>query len=177
MCKSTSAQRSLTRASLPRTPATTVRIGDSRRISFRAVDPGATVTYANNAGDVARRRVENTFNVEKRDYDDKRTIDHAFNERLCEMLGQFSDDVRGEAKGIGNPTFLQVYDLATAEWGYSTPDQRTANLDGITSTTWHPSEGIKTLIRRAKAAIVYSITTGHPIRVTEDRKSVGNTYC
>ena len=47
--------------------------------------------------------------------------------------------------------------------GIPTPEQRTANLDGITSTTWHPSEGIKTLIRRAKAAIVYSITTGHQI--------------
>ena len=56
-------------------------------------------------------------------------MDHALNERLYEMLGQFSDDVRDEAKGIGNPTFLQVYDLATAEWGYSTPEQRTANLD------------------------------------------------
>ena len=98
----------------------------------RAADPGATVTFANNAGDVARRRVENPFNVEKRDYEDERTMDHALNERLYEMLAQFSDDVRDEAKGIGNPTFLQVYDLATAKWGYSTPEQRTANLDGIT---------------------------------------------
>ena len=130
---------------------------------LRAADPGATATYANNAGDVSRRRVDNTFSVEKRDYDDERTMDHALSERLYEMLGTFSDDVRDEAKGIGNPTFLQVYDLATAEWGYSTPEQRTANLDGITSTTWHPSEGIKTLIRRAKTAIVYSITTGHRI--------------
>ena len=72
----------------------------------RAANPGATVTYANNAGDVARWRVENTFNVEKRDYDDERTVDHALTERLYEMLGQFSDDVRDEAKGIGNLTFL-----------------------------------------------------------------------
>ena len=90
-------------------------------------------------------------------------MEHALNERLYEMLGQFSDDVRDEAKGIGSPTFLQVYDLATAEWGYFTPEQRTANLDGITSTTWHPSEGTKILIQRAKAAIVYSITTGHQL--------------
>ena len=59
----------------------------------RAADPRATVTYANNAGDVSRRRVENTFNVEKRDYDDERTMDHTLNERLYEMLGQFLDDV------------------------------------------------------------------------------------
>ena len=41
--------------------------------------------------------------------------------------------------------------------------QRTANLDEISSTMWHPFEGIKTLIRRAKAAMIYSITTGHQI--------------
>ena len=129
----------------------------------RASDPGATMTYANNVGDVSRRRAENTFIVEKRDYDNKRTMYHALNERLYEIFGQFLDDVRDAAKGIGNPTFLQVYDLATAEWGYSTPEQRTVNLDGITYTTWHPSEGIKILIQRAKAAIVYSITTGHQV--------------
>ena len=42
-------------------------------------------------------------------------MDHALNERLYEMLGQYADDVQDEAKGIGSPTFLQVYDLATAE--------------------------------------------------------------
>ena len=107
----------------------------------RAADLGATVTYANNAGDVSRRRVENTFNVGKRDYEDKSTMYHALNKRLYEMLGKFSDDVQDEAKGICNPTFLQVYDLATAEWGYSTPEQRTANLDGITSTTGTDPKG------------------------------------
>ena len=59
----------------------------------RAADPGATLTYANNAGDVSRRRVENTFNIEKREYDDKHTMNHALNERLYEILGQFLDDV------------------------------------------------------------------------------------
>ena len=76
------------------------------------------------------------------------------------MLSQYADNVQDEAKGIGSPTFLQVYNLATAEWGYSTPEQRTANLDGISSTTW---EGVKTLICRVKAAIVCQIKTGQQI--------------
>ena len=85
------------------------------------------------------------------------------NERLCEMLEQYAKDVYNEAKGIDTPTFLQVYKLATDKWGYSTPEHRDTDLEGISSTIRHPTEGIKTPIQRANAAIIYSITTGQKI--------------
>ena len=64
-----------------------------------------------------------------------------------------------------------MYKLVTDEWGYSTQEQCNANLDGISSTMWHPTKGIKTLIQKAKAAIVYSITTGQhiPDEITVDK--------
>ena len=74
----------------------------------RAADPASTVTYTNNVGDIARRNIDNKFNLSSKEFHDKRTVNHALNERLYVMLGQYAKDVRNKAKGIGNPTFLQV---------------------------------------------------------------------
>ena len=106
---------------------------------------------------------DNKFNLASKVFHDERTVDHALIERLYEILGQYVKDVRNEAKGIRNITFIQVYKLATDKWVYSTPKQCNANLDGTSSMTWHPTEGFKTLIHRTKAAIVYSITIGQQI--------------
>ena len=83
----------------------------------RETDSGPTVTYTNNPGDVARRNTHDNFNLQYKDFYDERTVNHALNKRLYDILGHYALDVHNEATEIGNPTFLQVYKLATDEWG------------------------------------------------------------
>ena len=125
-------------------------------------DQGATVTYANAAGDVARANASNAFGLNYKAFHDKQTMDHALRDMLYELLGPFHKDLQEEARGMGTPTFLQMAALAATEWGKSTPRERYANLEAI-SATWHPLEGVKGLIRRAREVITYSISTGHCI--------------
>ena len=61
-------------------------------------DPGPTVAYGNNVGDVAQRNADNKFNLAYKDFYDERRVDHVLNERLYDMLGQYAKDERNEAK-------------------------------------------------------------------------------
>ena len=89
-------------------------------------------------------------------------MDHALVNRVYELLGPFAMDLKDEARGIGTPTFLQIKAIAVDEWGHSTPAERDENLNAI-SASWHPSEGVKRLFRRAKEAITFSTETGDAI--------------
>ena len=87
----------------------------------------------------------------------KKIMDHGLVNRLYELLGPFVMDLKDEARGIGTPTFLQIKAIAVDEWGHSTPAER-ENLNAI-SASWHPSEGVKRLFRRAKEAIAIAFST------------------
>ena len=78
----------------------------------RQVNTGATVTYANVAGDVARAKADNQFSVNYKKYQDERSMDYALRDRLYKMLGPYHRDVRKEARGLGTLTFLQVAALS-----------------------------------------------------------------
>ena len=89
-------------------------------------------------------------------------MEHVLRDRLYKLLGPFHKDLQEEVRGLGTPTFLQMTVLAATEWGQSTPRGRDANLEVI-NAAWHPLEGVKPWVRRAREAIAYSITTGHCI--------------
>ena len=62
------------------------------------VNPGATVTYVNAAGDVVRANTANIFGVNYKDFHDKQRMNHALRDRLYKLLGPFHKDPQEEVR-------------------------------------------------------------------------------
>ena len=162
LCKIASTSHQSARSSPPSATGELYALETATPYPEREPDPGSRVRYPPNAQDIARRNAENSFNVKYKDHHDENTMDRALIDRFYDMLGEYAEDVRDEAALIVKPTFLQIYELATKDWGATTPQQRDANLASI-SAEWHENDGMKLLFRRVKAAITYSVTCGHRI--------------
>ena len=93
---------------------------------------------------IARRSIEITFAVAYKLFQNKNTMDLALIKRFYGMLDDRAEDLRDEMLGIANPTFLQVYDAAIAQWGHSTPSYCEANIASITDP-WHETDSMKKL--------------------------------
>ena len=110
----------------------------------RAVHPGKRPTFFGPEADIASRNIENTFAVNFKLYQNKNTMDLALIERFYCMLGDCAEDLRDKILGIANPTLLQFHDTAIAQWDYSAPSSRKANIVSITNP-WHKPDVMKNL--------------------------------
>ena len=97
-------------------PAAVYALHTADAYPVRVIDPGQQPTFVGPKADIARRNIENTFAVAYKLFQNENTMDLALIERFYGMLDDRVEDLRNEILGIVNPTFLQFYDAAIAQW-------------------------------------------------------------